>query len=74
VDTPFAKYHRAESATGLNGAKEYFLNFEQSSLDPHITAAVKAVGYTPPTPIQRQATPIVLQGRDVMGLAEPVSG
>ena len=70
----FAKHHRAEIATWLNGVKEYFLNFEQFSLDPHITAAVKAVGYTIPTPIQRQAIPIVLQGRDVMGLAQTGTG
>lgn len=69
-----AKNHRAESAPWLNGAKEYFLNFEPFSLDPHITAAVKAVGYTTPTPIQRQAIPIMLQGRDVMGLAQTGTG
>ena len=67
-------HHRAEIATWLNGAKEYSLNFEQFSLDPHITAAVKAVGYTTPTPIQRQAIPIVLEGRDVMGLAQTGTG
>jgi len=32
------------------------------------------VGYTTPTPIQRQAIPIVLQGRDVMGLAQTGTG
>jgi ATP-dependent RNA helicase RhlE len=70
----FANHHRAESATWLNGAKEYFLNFEQFSLDPHITAAVKAVGYTTPTPIQRKAIPIVLEGRDLMGVAQTGTG
>jgi ATP-dependent RNA helicase RhlE len=70
----FANHHRAKGATWLNGAKEYFLNFEQFSLDPQIIAAVKAVGYTTPTPIQRQAIPIVLQGRDVMGLAQTGTG
>ncbi len=69
-----AVQHRAEGTTWLNGAKEYFLNFEQFSLDPKIIAAVKAVGYTTPTPIQRQAIPIVLQGRDVMGLAQTGTG
>ena len=32
------------------------------------------MGYTTPTPIQRQAIPIVLQGRDVMGLAQTGTG
>ena len=70
----FAKHHRAESTTWLNGVEECFLNFEQFSLDPHINAAIKAVGYTKPTAIQRQAIPIVLQGRDVMGLAQTGTG
>jgi len=60
--------------TWLNGVKEHSLNFEQFSLDPKITAAVKAAGFTIPTPIQRQAIPIVLQGRDVMGLAQTGTG
>jgi ATP-dependent RNA helicase RhlE len=69
-----ACYHRAEGATWLNGAKEYFLEFEQFSLDPHIITAIKAAGYTTPTPIQRRAIPVVLQGRDVMGLAQTGTG
>jgi ATP-dependent RNA helicase RhlE len=74
MQSDLQEHHRAESATWLNEVREYFLNFEQFSLDPHITAAVKAVGYTTPTPIQRQAIPIVLQGRDVMGLAQTGTG
>jgi len=70
----FAKYSRAKIATWLNGVKEHSLNFEQFSLDPHITAAVKAAGYTKPTPIQRQAIPIVLRGCDVIGLAQTGTG
>jgi ATP-dependent RNA helicase RhlE len=67
-------HHRAEIATWLNGVKEHSLNFEQFSLDPHITAAVRAAGFVVPTPIQRQAIPVVLQGRDVMGLAQTGTG
>ena len=37
-------------------------------------AGVKAQGYTTPTPIQRQAIPQVMQGRDVMGLAQTGTG
>jgi ATP-dependent RNA helicase RhlE len=69
-----ARRHRAESATWLNGVKEYFLSFDQFTLEPHITAAVKAAGYTEPTPIQEQAIPVVLQGRDVMGVAQTGTG
>jgi len=50
------------------------LNFEQFSLDPRIDAGIKAVGYTTPTPIQHQAIPVVLEGRDVLGLAQTGTG
>ncbi|MEE8390472.1 MAG: DEAD/DEAH box helicase [Anaerolineae bacterium] len=50
------------------------MNFEQFSLDRRITAAIKAVGYTTPTPIQQQAIPVVLKGRDVLGLAQTGTG
>jgi ATP-dependent RNA helicase RhlE len=50
------------------------MNFEQFSLDPRIDAGVKAAGYTKPTPIQHQAIPVVLEGRDVLGLAQTGTG
>ncbi len=50
------------------------VNFEQFSLDRRIGAAIKTVGYTEPTPIQQQAIPVVLQGRDVLGLAQTGTG
>jgi ATP-dependent RNA helicase DDX23/PRP28 len=36
--------------------------------------AIAKVGYKDPTPIQRQAIPVGLQGRDIMGIAETGSG
>jgi ATP-dependent RNA helicase RhlE len=50
------------------------LNFEQFSLDPRLEAGIKAVGYTEPTPIQQQAIPVVLQGHDILGLAQTGTG
>jgi ATP-dependent RNA helicase RhlE len=50
------------------------MNFEQFSLDPRIGAGVEAAGYTTPTPIQHQAIPVVLSGRDVLGLAQTGTG
>jgi ATP-dependent RNA helicase RhlE len=50
------------------------MNFEQFSLDPRILAGVKATGYVTPTPIQQQAIPIVMEGRDVLGLAQTGTG
>ncbi len=50
------------------------MNFQDFSLDSRILAAVKSVGYTEPTPIQEQAIPVVLEGRDVLGLAQTGTG
>ena len=50
------------------------MSFEQFSLDPRIVARIKAVGYSTPTPIQQQAIPRVLEGRDVLGLAQTGTG
>ena len=37
-------------------------------------AGVRALGYTIPTPIQAQAIPLVMQGRDIIGLAQTGTG
>ena len=50
------------------------MSFELFNLHASITAGVKALGYTTPTPIQREAIPPVMEGRDVMGLAQTGTG
>jgi ATP-dependent RNA helicase RhlE len=39
-----------------------------------VLAGVDAAGYTSPTPIQEQAIPVALEGRDVLGLAQTGTG
>jgi ATP-dependent RNA helicase RhlE len=50
------------------------VSFTSFHLHPRILAGVQALGYTIPTPIQQQALPPVLQGRDVLGLAQTGTG
>jgi len=50
------------------------MTFDELSLDPRILAAVKAAGYTTPTPIQEQGIPAVLGGRDITGIAQTGTG
>jgi ATP-dependent RNA helicase RhlE len=50
------------------------MNFETFNLHPSIMAGVHALGYTKPTPIQSQAIPPILQGRDIIGLAQTGTG
>ncbi|HKE39450.1 MAG TPA: DEAD/DEAH box helicase [Casimicrobiaceae bacterium] len=49
-------------------------SFAELGLRPELLRAVAEVGYTTPTPIQVQAIPPILQGRDVMGGAQTGTG
>jgi superfamily II DNA/RNA helicase len=48
--------------------------FEDLGLRENTLRAVKDVGYASPTPIQAQAIPIILMGRDLVGLAQTGTG
>ncbi|HEU4564788.1 MAG TPA: DEAD/DEAH box helicase [Gemmatimonadaceae bacterium] len=48
--------------------------FEALGLAPALLEAVREAGYEHPTPIQAQAIPIVLRGRDIIGLAQTGTG
>ncbi len=50
------------------------MSFSDLGLIPELLRAVEATGYTEPTPIQAQAIPIVLQGKDVLGGAQTGTG
>ena len=55
-------------------AQETRMDFDELGLGPETLRAVADAGYREPTPIQAQAIPIVLQGRDVMGCAQTGTG
>src|ERR1700683_591032 len=50
------------------------MSFSDLGLSDKVLAAVAAAGYTVPTPIQSQAIPHVLAGRDVLGIAQTGTG
>lgn len=50
------------------------VRFEDFGLSPDILRALADQGYVHPTPIQAEAIPIVMQGRDVMGAAQTGTG
>jgi len=50
------------------------MNFELFNFHPQITAGIDLAGYHSPTPIQSQAIPEVMRGRDLMGLAQTGTG
>jgi superfamily II DNA/RNA helicase len=56
------------------GAAKDGMDFNELGLSPAVLRAVQDVGYKEPTPIQREAIPVVLTGRDVLGCAQTGTG
>lgn len=50
------------------------MTFTTFSFAQRIAAGIKSCGYETPTPIQQQAIPQILQGHDVLGLAQTGTG
>lgn len=50
------------------------MNFKKFHLHPTIEAGIEAVGYTTPTPVQAQSIPIILEGKDILALAQTGTG
>lgn len=54
----------------INGS----MSFAKLNLHPAILANITAQGYETPMPIQAQAIPVVIKGRDLLGIAKTGSG
>ncbi|MBU8544919.1 MULTISPECIES: DEAD/DEAH box helicase [Roseomonadaceae] len=50
------------------------MSFSELGLDPRILQALEQEGYTTPTPIQRDAIPHAMAGRDILGIAQTGTG
>ncbi|MBP7901079.1 MAG: DEAD/DEAH box helicase, partial [Gammaproteobacteria bacterium] len=50
------------------------MSFAELGLSPLILRAVEELGYREPTPIQRQAIPVVLAGGDILAAAQTGTG
>ena len=65
----------SESMVSSDALKESALvGFDDLGLMPELLEAVRDAGYTSPTPIQQQAIPPALMGRDLIGLAQTGTG
>ena len=58
----------------IKGAQNLLLNFNSFAFHPQINAGISAAGYSTPTPIQLRTIPSILEGRDVLGLAQTGTG
>jgi ATP-dependent RNA helicase RhlE len=54
--------------------ERYNLGFNNLGLDERLLKAVRSMGYSTPTPIQEQAIPAIIEGRDVVGCAQTGTG
>ncbi len=52
----------------------YFVTFEELRLAEPLLRALNEEGYTTPTPIQAQAIPQVMSGKDILGIAQTGTG
>jgi ATP-dependent RNA helicase RhlE len=50
------------------------MDFSQLGLQPALVRVCESLGYTEPTPIQKQAIPVILEGKDLIGCAETGTG
>lgn len=58
----------------MEATPEGSVSFADLKLVPQLLDAVRDAGYTHPTPIQQQAIPLALSGRDLIGLAQTGTG
>jgi ATP-dependent RNA helicase RhlE len=54
--------------------KGILVNFTSFAFHPRINGGISAAGYSSPTPIQSRTIPPILEGRDVLGLAQTGTG
>jgi len=50
------------------------MSFDQLDLSPLLLQAIEEQGYTKPTPVQEQAIPLILQGKDMLAGAQTGTG
>ncbi len=61
-------------ATSSTASSPETRTFAEFGLHPLLLKSIAETGYTSPTPIQAQAIPVVVEGRDVMGAAQTGTG
>jgi ATP-dependent RNA helicase DeaD len=76
-EAPVAKAEEAkteEAPAKAEEAEEEGVKFADLGIDARVLAALQDVGYEKPSPIQAATIPLLLEGRDVVGLAQTGTG
>jgi len=73
-DEEFSGKKFASKMAELNRKNKKSGGFQSMGLGPEIFRGIIKKGYKVPTPIQRKTIPVILEGRDVVGMARTGSG
>ena len=73
-DTRAANTSEDTGAESQDSANDNSQGFAHLGLPEKILEAVAKVGFTKPSPIQEETIPILMEGRDVVGLAQTGTG
>ncbi len=73
-DEPETEQDEAPLSLAQAEAETIGITFADLGLSDRMLASLEAAGYKRPTPIQAQAVPLALKGRDLMGLAQTGTG
>ncbi|PTT60965.1 DEAD/DEAH box helicase [Arthrobacter sp. HMWF013] len=65
---------QADPTSGEAGTEADGIRFADLGIDGRVLAALQDVGYEKPSPIQAATIPLLLEGRDVVGLAQTGTG
>ncbi|MDE5680387.1 MAG: DEAD/DEAH box helicase, partial [Lachnospiraceae bacterium] len=65
---------KVDEEIGTKEQEQEDMGYENSGIDDRILRAVKEMGFENMTPIQKQAIPILMEGRDVIGQAQTGTG
>ncbi|MDO4900411.1 DEAD/DEAH box helicase [Actinomyces sp.] len=74
VPEPDAESKAFTDVADQGPARPEATTFDDLGLPADLLKAVKDMGFTTPTPIQREAIPVLLSGRDVVGIAQTGTG
>ena len=73
-DATFSGKTFATQMVEMNRKNKKSGGFQSMGLGPEIFRGIIKKGYKVPTPIQRKTIPVILEGRDVVGMARTGSG
>jgi ATP-dependent RNA helicase DeaD len=70
----FGKSQVCSRRNTINKKQRRFMKFEDFNFKPELAEAIKKAGFKEPSPIQKEAIPLILEGNDLIGQAHTGTG